>query len=106
MADVAKAILNAVRDPDSNGKTYALVGYVHNTLNNKQNMIVFHLNYFNIVFSLLLAIHVLTCYVMSKYGFILVSSPNRYHLYDLVKYIYEVAHRPFIPYPLPRPLYQ
>lgn len=43
---------------------------------------------------------------MSKYGSILVSSPNRYHLYDLVKYIYEVAHRPFIPYPLPRPLYQ
>ncbi|XP_075875306.1 NADH dehydrogenase [ubiquinone] 1 alpha subcomplex subunit 9, mitochondrial [Nelusetta ayraudi] len=57
VVDVAKAILNAVRDPDSNGKTYALVG------------------------------------------------PNRYHLYDLVKYIYEVAHRPFIPYPLPRPLY-
>lgn len=26
VADVAKAILNAVRDPDSNGKTYALVG--------------------------------------------------------------------------------
>ncbi|KAM4819781.1 NADH dehydrogenase [ubiquinone] 1 alpha subcomplex subunit 9, mitochondrial [Thomomys bottae] len=27
--------------------------------------------------------------------------PNRYRLYDLVQYIYAVAHRPFLPYPLP-----
>lgn len=26
VVDVAKAIINAVRDPDANGKTYALVG--------------------------------------------------------------------------------
>uniref|UniRef100_A0A7N6A826 NADH dehydrogenase [ubiquinone] 1 alpha subcomplex subunit 9, mitochondrial n=1 Tax=Anabas testudineus TaxID=64144 RepID=A0A7N6A826_ANATE len=58
VGDVAKAIINAVRDPDANGKTYALVG------------------------------------------------PNRYLLHDLVEYIYAVAHRPFMPYPLPRPLYQ
>ncbi|KAG7214943.1 hypothetical protein INR49_005218 [Caranx melampygus] len=58
VVDVAKAIINAVRDPDANGKTYALVG------------------------------------------------PNRYLLHDLVEYIYAVAHRPFVPYPLPRPLYQ
>uniref|UniRef100_A0A8C4H251 NADH dehydrogenase [ubiquinone] 1 alpha subcomplex subunit 9, mitochondrial n=1 Tax=Dicentrarchus labrax TaxID=13489 RepID=A0A8C4H251_DICLA len=57
VVDVAKAIINAVRDPDANGKTYALVG------------------------------------------------PNRYLLYDLVEYIYAIAHRPFVPYPLPRPLY-
>ncbi|KAF7653363.1 hypothetical protein LDENG_00083820 [Lucifuga dentata] len=57
VVDVAKAIMNAVRDPDANGKTYALVG------------------------------------------------PNRYLLHDLVEYIYAVAHRPFVPYPLPRPLY-
>uniref|UniRef100_A0A671V5R5 NADH dehydrogenase [ubiquinone] 1 alpha subcomplex subunit 9, mitochondrial n=1 Tax=Sparus aurata TaxID=8175 RepID=A0A671V5R5_SPAAU len=52
VVDVAKAIINAVRDPDANGKTYALVG------------------------------------------------PNRYLLHDLVEYIYAVAHRPFVPYPL------
>uniref|UniRef100_A0A3Q2FII6 NADH dehydrogenase [ubiquinone] 1 alpha subcomplex subunit 9, mitochondrial n=1 Tax=Cyprinodon variegatus TaxID=28743 RepID=A0A3Q2FII6_CYPVA len=57
VVDVAKAIVNAIRDPDANGKTYALVG------------------------------------------------PNRYVLHDLVEYIYAVAHRPFVPYPLPRPLY-
>ncbi|MED6248235.1 39kDa subunit of ndufa9, NADH:ubiquinone oxidoreductase [Ataeniobius toweri] len=57
VVDVAKAIVNAVRDSDANGKTYALVG------------------------------------------------PNRYILHDLVEYIYAVAHRPFVPYPLPRPLY-
>lgn len=28
VVDVAKAIISAVRDPDANGKTYALVGYV------------------------------------------------------------------------------
>lgn len=26
VADVAKAIINAVKDPDANGKTFALVG--------------------------------------------------------------------------------
>ncbi|MGH0143256.1 UNVERIFIED_CONTAM: hypothetical protein FKN15_000301 [Acipenser sinensis] len=57
VVDVAKAIVNAIKDPDSNGKTYALVG------------------------------------------------PNRYLLHDLVEYLYAVAHRPFVPYPLPRPLY-
>ncbi|PWA33058.1 hypothetical protein CCH79_00013009 [Gambusia affinis] len=31
--------------------------------------------------------------------------PNRYLLHDLVEYVYGVAHRPFMPYPLPRPLY-
>uniref|UniRef100_A0A3P8PAL1 NADH dehydrogenase [ubiquinone] 1 alpha subcomplex subunit 9, mitochondrial n=1 Tax=Astatotilapia calliptera TaxID=8154 RepID=A0A3P8PAL1_ASTCA len=58
VVDVAKAIISAIRDPDANGKTYALVG------------------------------------------------PNRYLLHDLVEYIYAVAHRPFVPYPLPRPLFQ
>uniref|UniRef100_A0A6Q2WRC9 NADH dehydrogenase [ubiquinone] 1 alpha subcomplex subunit 9, mitochondrial n=1 Tax=Esox lucius TaxID=8010 RepID=A0A6Q2WRC9_ESOLU len=57
VVDVAKAIINAIKDPDANGKTYALVG------------------------------------------------PNRYLLHDLVEYLYAVAHRPFVPYPLPRPLY-
>ncbi|KAM9855069.1 NADH dehydrogenase [ubiquinone] 1 alpha subcomplex subunit 9, mitochondrial isoform 2-T2 [Aulostomus maculatus] len=57
VADVAKAIVNAARDPDANGKTYALVG------------------------------------------------PHRYLLHDLVEYVYAVAHRPFVPYSLPRPLY-
>uniref|UniRef100_A0A1A7X9M3 NADH dehydrogenase [ubiquinone] 1 alpha subcomplex subunit 9, mitochondrial n=1 Tax=Iconisemion striatum TaxID=60296 RepID=A0A1A7X9M3_9TELE len=57
VVDVAQAIINAVKDPDANGKTYALVG------------------------------------------------PNRYVLRDLVEYIYAVVHRPFMPYPLPRPLY-
>lgn len=57
VVDVAKAIVNAIKDPDANGKTYALVG------------------------------------------------PHRYLLHDLVEYIYAVAHRPFVPYPLPRPLY-
>ncbi|XP_075459181.1 NADH dehydrogenase [ubiquinone] 1 alpha subcomplex subunit 9, mitochondrial [Ascaphus truei] len=31
--------------------------------------------------------------------------PNRYLLHDLVEYLYAVAHRPFFPYPLPRPIY-
>ncbi|XP_057691697.1 NADH dehydrogenase [ubiquinone] 1 alpha subcomplex subunit 9, mitochondrial isoform X1 [Corythoichthys intestinalis] len=57
VADVAKAIVSAIRDPDANGKTYALVG------------------------------------------------PNRYLLHDLVEYIYAVAHRPFVAYPLPRPIF-
>ncbi|XP_023681714.2 NADH dehydrogenase [ubiquinone] 1 alpha subcomplex subunit 9, mitochondrial [Paramormyrops kingsleyae] len=57
VVDVAKAIVSAVKDPDSNGRTYALVG------------------------------------------------PHRYLLHDLVEYLYAVAHRPFVPYPVPRPLY-
>ncbi|XP_017274390.1 NADH dehydrogenase [ubiquinone] 1 alpha subcomplex subunit 9, mitochondrial [Kryptolebias marmoratus] len=57
VVDVAKAIVNAVKDPDALGKTYALVG------------------------------------------------PNRYLLHDLVEYIFSVAHRPFVPYNFPRPLY-
>ncbi|XP_053317971.1 NADH dehydrogenase [ubiquinone] 1 alpha subcomplex subunit 9, mitochondrial [Spea bombifrons] len=58
VVDVAKAIMSAIKDPDSQGKTYALVG------------------------------------------------PNRYLLHDLVEYIFAVAHRPFVPYPMPRPLYR
>ncbi|XP_060932203.1 NADH dehydrogenase [ubiquinone] 1 alpha subcomplex subunit 9, mitochondrial [Limanda limanda] len=58
VVDVAKAIINAVRDPDADGKTFQLVG------------------------------------------------PNRYLLHDLVEYIYAVAHRSFVPYPLPRPFYR
>lgn len=57
VVDVAKAIVNAIRDPDAIGKTYALVG------------------------------------------------PNRYLLHDLVEYIYAIAHRPFVAYPMPRPFY-
>ncbi|XP_072519679.1 NADH dehydrogenase [ubiquinone] 1 alpha subcomplex subunit 9, mitochondrial [Salminus brasiliensis] len=57
VVDVAKAIVSAIKDPDSNGKTYALVG------------------------------------------------PNRYLLHDLVEYVYAVAFRPFVAYPMPRPLY-
>uniref|UniRef100_A0A3B3QT87 NADH dehydrogenase [ubiquinone] 1 alpha subcomplex subunit 9, mitochondrial n=1 Tax=Paramormyrops kingsleyae TaxID=1676925 RepID=A0A3B3QT87_9TELE len=57
VVDVAKAIVSAVKDPDSNGRTYALVG------------------------------------------------PHRYLLHDLVEYLYAVAHRPFVPYPVPRLLY-
>uniref|UniRef100_A0AAY4C9R0 NADH dehydrogenase [ubiquinone] 1 alpha subcomplex subunit 9, mitochondrial n=1 Tax=Denticeps clupeoides TaxID=299321 RepID=A0AAY4C9R0_9TELE len=33
------------------------------------------------------------------------AGPNRYLLHDLVEYVYAVAHRPFVAYPLPRPLY-
>ncbi|XP_068594991.1 NADH dehydrogenase [ubiquinone] 1 alpha subcomplex subunit 9, mitochondrial-like [Brachionichthys hirsutus] len=32
-------------------------------------------------------------------------TPNRYVLHDLVEYIYNVIHRAFVPYSLPRPLY-
>ncbi|XP_067860983.1 NADH dehydrogenase [ubiquinone] 1 alpha subcomplex subunit 9, mitochondrial [Heptranchias perlo] len=57
VVDVAKAIVSAIKDPDSNGKTYVIVG------------------------------------------------PNRYLLHDFVQYVYAVMHRPFISYPLPRPIY-
>ncbi|KAG9491051.1 hypothetical protein GDO78_006419 [Eleutherodactylus coqui] len=33
------------------------------------------------------------------------AGPNRYLLQDLVKYIFAVAHRPLVQYPLPRSLY-
>ncbi|XP_070611305.1 NADH dehydrogenase [ubiquinone] 1 alpha subcomplex subunit 9, mitochondrial [Erythrolamprus reginae] len=58
VVDVARAIVNAIRDPGSKGKTYALVG------------------------------------------------PHRYMLYDMVKYVYSVMHRPFFMYPLPGPIYR
>ncbi|XP_063053173.1 NADH dehydrogenase [ubiquinone] 1 alpha subcomplex subunit 9, mitochondrial [Engraulis encrasicolus] len=57
VVDVAKAIVNAIKDPEAVGKTYALVG------------------------------------------------PNRYLLHDLVEYIYAIAHRPFVAYPMPRVLF-
>ncbi|XP_060109577.1 NADH dehydrogenase [ubiquinone] 1 alpha subcomplex subunit 9, mitochondrial [Heteronotia binoei] len=57
VVDVAKAIINAIKEPDAKGKTYALAG------------------------------------------------PHRYLLYDLVRYLYSVLHRGYLPYPLPRPLY-
>ncbi|XP_062050745.1 NADH dehydrogenase [ubiquinone] 1 alpha subcomplex subunit 9, mitochondrial [Lepus europaeus] len=34
------------------------------------------------------------------------TGPNRYSLFDLVQYIYAVAHRPFLPYPLPHFAYR
>ncbi|XP_015685581.1 NADH dehydrogenase [ubiquinone] 1 alpha subcomplex subunit 9, mitochondrial-like, partial [Protobothrops mucrosquamatus] len=57
VVDVARAVMNAIKDPDSKGKTYALVG------------------------------------------------PHRYFLYDMIKFLYSVMHRPFLTYPLPRPLF-
>ncbi|GCC24507.1 hypothetical protein chiPu_0002908 [Chiloscyllium punctatum] len=57
VVDVAKAIVSAIKDPDSSGKSYIIVG------------------------------------------------PHRYLLHDLVKYIYAVMHRPFVSYPMPRPIY-
>ncbi|XP_058045995.1 NADH dehydrogenase [ubiquinone] 1 alpha subcomplex subunit 9, mitochondrial isoform X1 [Ahaetulla prasina] len=57
VVDIARAIMNAIKDPDSKGKTYALVG------------------------------------------------PHRYFLYDMVKYLYSVMHRPFFMYPVPSPIY-
>ncbi|XP_078712771.1 NADH dehydrogenase [ubiquinone] 1 alpha subcomplex subunit 9, mitochondrial [Lampetra fluviatilis] len=33
------------------------------------------------------------------------SGPGRYELLELVKYIFAVAYRPFVPYSMPRPLY-
>ncbi|XP_055508983.1 NADH dehydrogenase [ubiquinone] 1 alpha subcomplex subunit 9, mitochondrial isoform X1 [Leucoraja erinacea] len=57
VVDVAKAIVSVIKEPDSIGKTYIIVG------------------------------------------------PHRYLLHDLVEYVYAVMHRPFISYPLPRPLY-
>uniref|UniRef100_A0A2K5LTC8 NADH dehydrogenase [ubiquinone] 1 alpha subcomplex subunit 9, mitochondrial n=1 Tax=Cercocebus atys TaxID=9531 RepID=A0A2K5LTC8_CERAT len=56
--DVSKGIVNAVKDPDARGKTFAFIG------------------------------------------------PDGYLLFDLVKYIFAVAHRLFLPYPLPRFAYQ
>ncbi|XP_036920591.1 NADH dehydrogenase [ubiquinone] 1 alpha subcomplex subunit 9, mitochondrial [Sturnira hondurensis] len=58
VVDVAKGIVNAIKEPDARGKTFAFVG------------------------------------------------PNRYLLFDLVQYVFGVAHRPFLPYPLPHFAYQ
>ncbi|XP_017521889.2 NADH dehydrogenase [ubiquinone] 1 alpha subcomplex subunit 9, mitochondrial isoform X1 [Manis javanica] len=58
VVDVSKGIVNALKDSEARGKTFAFVG------------------------------------------------PNRYVLFDLVQYIFAVAHRPFLPYPLPRFAYQ
>lgn len=58
VVDVSKGIVNAIKEPDARGKTFAFVG------------------------------------------------PNRYLLYDLVQYVFGMAHRPFFPYPLPRFAYQ
>ncbi|XP_044517015.1 NADH dehydrogenase [ubiquinone] 1 alpha subcomplex subunit 9, mitochondrial-like [Gracilinanus agilis] len=54
VVDVAKAIINAIKDPGAQGKTYAITG------------------------------------------------PHRYLLCDLVRYIFAVAHRPYVPYYMPR----
>jgi uncharacterized protein YbjT (DUF2867 family) len=58
VADVSKGIINAIKDPDAKGKTFAFAG------------------------------------------------PSRYHLFDLVQYIFGVIHRPFLPYPLPHFAYR
>ncbi|XP_037370409.1 NADH dehydrogenase [ubiquinone] 1 alpha subcomplex subunit 9, mitochondrial [Talpa occidentalis] len=58
VVDVSKGIINAIKEPDAKGKTFAFVG------------------------------------------------PNRYLLFDLVQYIFAVAHRPFLPYPMPHFAYQ
>ncbi|XP_007935381.1 NADH dehydrogenase [ubiquinone] 1 alpha subcomplex subunit 9, mitochondrial [Orycteropus afer afer] len=58
VVDVSKGIVNAVKDPDASGKTFAFTG------------------------------------------------PNRYLLFDLMQYVFSVAHRPFIPYPLPHFAYR
>ncbi|KAF6119784.1 hypothetical protein HJG60_010190 [Phyllostomus discolor] len=58
VVDVAKGIVNAIKEPDARGKTFAFVG------------------------------------------------PNRYLLFDLVQYVFGVAHRPFLPYPVPHFAYQ
>ncbi|CAO2606692.1 NADH dehydrogenase [ubiquinone] 1 alpha subcomplex subunit 9, mitochondrial [Lemmus lemmus] len=58
VSDVSKGIVNAVKDPDARGKTFAFAG------------------------------------------------PNRYLLFHLVQYIYGMAHRTFLPYPLPRFAYR
>ncbi|XP_015861894.1 NADH dehydrogenase [ubiquinone] 1 alpha subcomplex subunit 9, mitochondrial [Peromyscus maniculatus bairdii] len=58
VVDVSKGIVNAVKDPDAKGKTFAFAG------------------------------------------------PNRYLLFHLVQYIYGMAHRTYIPYPLPQFAYR
>ncbi|XP_051011383.1 NADH dehydrogenase [ubiquinone] 1 alpha subcomplex subunit 9, mitochondrial [Acomys russatus] len=58
VADVSKGIVNAAKDPDTRGKTFALTG------------------------------------------------PHRYLLFHLVQYIYGMAHRTFLPYPLPLFVYR
>ncbi|KAB0399644.1 hypothetical protein E2I00_015281 [Balaenoptera physalus] len=58
IVDVTKGIVNAVKDPDGRGKTFAFVG------------------------------------------------PSWYVLFDLVQYIFAMAHRPFLAYPLPHFAYR
>ncbi|XP_019320345.1 NADH dehydrogenase [ubiquinone] 1 alpha subcomplex subunit 9, mitochondrial [Panthera pardus] len=58
VVDVSKGIVNAIKDPDARGKSFAFVG------------------------------------------------PSRYLLFDLVQYVFAMAHRPFLPYPLPHFAYQ
>uniref|UniRef100_A0A8P0TCX5 NADH dehydrogenase [ubiquinone] 1 alpha subcomplex subunit 9, mitochondrial n=1 Tax=Canis lupus familiaris TaxID=9615 RepID=A0A8P0TCX5_CANLF len=58
VVDVSKGIVNAIKDPDAKGKSFAFVG------------------------------------------------PNRYLLFDLVQYVFAMAHRPFLPYPLPHFAYR
>uniref|UniRef100_A0A8C6CB02 NADH dehydrogenase [ubiquinone] 1 alpha subcomplex subunit 9, mitochondrial n=1 Tax=Monodon monoceros TaxID=40151 RepID=A0A8C6CB02_MONMO len=58
IVDVTKGIVNAVKDPDARGKTFAFVG------------------------------------------------PSWYVLFDLVQYVFAMAHRPFLAYPLPHFAYR
>ncbi|XP_038623707.1 NADH dehydrogenase [ubiquinone] 1 alpha subcomplex subunit 9, mitochondrial isoform X1 [Tachyglossus aculeatus] len=58
VVDVSKAIINAIKDPNTQGKTFVVAG------------------------------------------------PNRYQLFDLVQYVFAVAHRTFLPYPMPRFAYR
>ncbi|XP_028910193.1 NADH dehydrogenase [ubiquinone] 1 alpha subcomplex subunit 9, mitochondrial isoform X1 [Ornithorhynchus anatinus] len=58
VVDVSKAIVNAIKDPSTQGKTFVIAG------------------------------------------------PNRYQLFDLVQYVFAVAHRVFLPYPMPRFAYR
>ncbi|XP_008823675.1 NADH dehydrogenase [ubiquinone] 1 alpha subcomplex subunit 9, mitochondrial [Nannospalax galili] len=58
VVDVSKGIINAAKDPDARGKTFAFTG------------------------------------------------PNRYLLFDLVQYIFAMAHRSYFPYPIPRFAYR
>ncbi|XP_045637108.1 NADH dehydrogenase [ubiquinone] 1 alpha subcomplex subunit 9, mitochondrial isoform X1 [Ursus americanus] len=58
VVDVSKGIINAIKDPDSRGKSFAFVG------------------------------------------------PSRYLLFDLVQYVFAMAHRPFLPYRVPHFAYR
>uniref|UniRef100_A0A452UHL4 NADH dehydrogenase [ubiquinone] 1 alpha subcomplex subunit 9, mitochondrial n=1 Tax=Ursus maritimus TaxID=29073 RepID=A0A452UHL4_URSMA len=58
VVDVSKGIINAIKDPDSRGKSFAFVG------------------------------------------------PSRYLLFDLVQYVFAMAHRSFLPYRVPHFAYR